>query len=648
MKASYTYTLSPGEFARAAMRRHPLPAWMRPAGFLAVVALLGPLAFLATISYGHRNVPGKGVFIAALVAILGYLLSALLTRRATLKMLRGSTYNAGSPRTLTIQEAGVRLSGAADDVFHPWSAFSGIEEHGGIVHLMLDRLSFHPIPGTAFESPAERAEFVDFVRGKIGSTILVAPGAAIAAMDRGPISATLSQWSGSTSASQGRWRLLRDAFRLAFFRDVPEERLTRGWGTILVAAFVTLLIPAVPALWSNGLSGEWNWYALPSAVFHVPLIFVAAIAAAYALGRRNDVARIALAGFLAAVAIDIVTTVFTVLAGSAPNYQQVSANFDWLPGAWLALALATYACRSIEPGERRVGVVAACLVLIAIPLANVYRDRSLWHAPYVPDASREERMGVASEDAFYKQPALLAQELKAVQPGRKGVVDVFFIGVAGYGSQDVFMKEVKAVSSLFRERFGADGHVIRLVNNPKTLLEMPIASRTSLREAVQRVGEVMDKDEDVLVLFLTSHGSEDHKLSLTLWPLRFHDLDPAVLRTLLDDSGIRNRVVIVSACYAGGFVRPLEGPGTLIITAAAADRTSFGCTNEAEWTYFGKAYFDDALRKTHSFAKAFEIAKPAVTAREKSEKFDPSEPQMSMGADIASKLDALAAQLDRR
>jgi hypothetical protein len=180
------------------------------------------------------------------------------------------------------------------------------------------------------------------------------------------------------------------------------------------------------------------------------------------------------------------------------------------------------------------------------------------------------------------------------------------------------------------------------------LLELPIASGTSLRAALKRMAEVMDRDEDVLVLFLTSHGSDKHQLSLNLWPMSFHELDPPALRAALDETGIRNRVVIVSACYSGGFVRPLEGPGTLVITAAAAGQTSFGCSDEAEWTYFGRAYFDEALRKTYSFAEAFELARPAIAAREKSGKFEPSNPQISIGAAIAPRLELLAAQREGR
>jgi hypothetical protein len=438
-------------------------------------------------------------------------------------------------------------------------------------------------------------------------------------------------------------RALGDAFRLAFFRDVRAERMAPSWAAIFAAAFATIALPIVVSLWQVGWAGQWGWFSLPFVLLHLPLALAAAIAAAYALGRPADVPRLLYAALLVSLAVDIVT----LAVAQSPKLYRALYGLAFLPAAWVALAFAAYACRSVERGLRRLGVVASALILLALPLGALYRDRTLWHPPYNEEAqARGSRVGVADEEAFYEQPRVLERELNAVQPGRKGVIDVFFIGVAGYGSQDVFMREVDAVARLFRERFGAEGRTIRLVNNPKTALDTPIASTTSLREALRRVAAAMDLDEDVLVLFLTSHGSEDQRFSLELWPLRLRSLTPAALRAALDESGIRNRVIVVSACYSGGFVDALRDDNTLVITAAAAHRNSFGCTNEAQWTYFGRAYFDEALRKTHSFAKAFEMAKPVIAEREKKESFDPSEPQMAMGAGIAAKLARLEWQLE--
>ena len=158
----------------------------------------------------------------------------------------------------------------------------------------------------------------------------------------------------------------------------------------------------------------------------------------------------------------------------------------------------------------------------------------------------------------------------------------------------------------------------------------------------------MDIEEDVLVLFLTSHGSNTHRFSLELWPFRFNELTPAVLREALDASGIR---IASSSCRPA--IRAASSRSSRTTTRSWSPRplptsNSFGCSNEAEWTYFGRAYFDEALRKTLSFTEAFELAKPVIAEREKKEKYEPSNPQASVGANIARKLAVLEAELPRR
>ena len=121
-------------------------------------------------------------------------------------------------------------------------------------------------------------------------------------------------------------------------------------------------------------------------------------------------------------------------------------------------------------------------------------------------------------------------------------------------------------------------------------------------------------------------------------PLALHQLTPIALHRMLQEAGIKWKVVVVSACYSGGYVEPLKDPYTVVITSSRADRTSFGCDNASEFTYFGHAYFQDALKKTTSFVEAFELARAAIAARERSEGLTPSEPQIHVGSAIRDKL----------
>ncbi len=146
----------------------------------------------------------------------------------------------------------------------------------------------------------------------------------------------------------------------------------------------------------------------------------------------------------------------------------------------------------------------------------------------------------------------------------------------------------------------------------------------------------MDPDKDVLVIVLTSHGTPE---GLAIVAGRSEDtLSPLDLREMLNASGAKYRAVIISACYSGVFVPALADDRTLVITAAAADRSSFGCEDGATWTYFGDAFFNRALRAAPSLEAAFEIARQLVTAREQREGFEPSNPRMAGGSEVLGRL----------
>jgi hypothetical protein len=158
----------------------------------------------------------------------------------------------------------------------------------------------------------------------------------------------------------------------------------------------------------------------------------------------------------------------------------------------------------------------------------------------------------------------------------------------------------------------------------------------------------MNTDEDVLFLYLTSHGSEKHELAVDFRPIRFDPIDPAALNAALAESGIRWRVIVVSACYSGGFIDALKNDATLVITASSADRQSFGCGSGSDATYLAQALFGDALKKTHSLEAAFERAKELIEQWEREKGFTASQPQMHVGPAIRSQLAEIERRLEGR
>src|SRR6185295_14217562 len=158
----------------------------------------------------------------------------------------------------------------------------------------------------------------------------------------------------------------------------------------------------------------------------------------------------------------------------------------------------------------------------------------------------------------------------------------------------------------------------------------------NLRETLNEIGATIDKDQDVVMLYLASHGSRSHVLDVTLPPLELAPLSAPTLRGLLDASGIRWRIIVISACYSGGFIDALKDDNTLVLTASASDRSSFGCGNASESTFFGEALFQNGLAQSDSMLAAFEAAKDRVATREKEGKFKPpSDPQIFVGPAMA-------------
>ncbi len=316
--------------------------------------------------------------------------------------------------------------------------------------------------------------------------------------------------------------------------------------------------------------------------------------------------------------------------------------YDYLPMifmvlfVWQSLAVVWVFSRELKwPWWERALIVAATLFTLVVWQMSV-KSQPIWKVEEIPPTF--------AEDAFYAQSRLLNKSLEAVQYGEFAQSHWYFLGVAGAGYQDVFKSEIERIKEQFDTRFGTFGRSLALINNPATRTETPIASRTSMELALRRIGQQMNRESDVLFLYMTSHGLSN-QFEMENAPLDLKDVDPKWLKETLDKSGIRWRVIVISACYSGSFVPALQDDNTLIITASAADRASFGCSNEADYTYFGRAFFDQAMRENNSIGAAFEQSKATVAQWETAQGFEASEPQWSIGKNMEFMLPQLEQRL---
>ncbi|MBI1397257.1 MAG: hypothetical protein GC151_14895 [Betaproteobacteria bacterium] len=412
-------------------------------------------------------------------------------------------------------------------------------------------------------------------------------------------------------------------------------------GLDVLVAFLLVYVPA-------GGVGDFQWDALPRALFPLPLVLAAGFVVAWRARTPGLWLPIATAVLGTLFWLDLASNLLALAQTTGwLGYDPDAIDWNLLLFVWWALAAGVAVARlSRGPFLGRVADLGWTVVLVVLPLWWV-PNALLWLEPPADDAAADVS-DASREDVIYSQNRLLRNQALRLAPERPGVEDVFFVGAAGFAEEDVFLNEVTLAADMIRTRYDADGHIALLSNNPRTVDTLPLASATSLAATLRAVGRVMDPAEDILFLFVTTHGSEDHTLAMEYWPLQLSAITPAMLSSMLDQAGIRWRVIVLSACYAGGFVKPLENAHTMIITAADASHQSFGCGADSDLTYFGKAYFDEALRETFSFSGAFDLARRTIRARERANHFEASNPEMFIGDAIRPRLERLARRMQAR
>jgi hypothetical protein len=264
------------------------------------------------------------------------------------------------------------------------------------------------------------------------------------------------------------------------------------------------------------------------------------------------------------------------------------------------------------------------------PIDGISKIEGSWYRDKLIDGGDQLKIFSGEEitaHAMDHHPALLSDKLSRISAGNPEVIELYSLVAAGYGTEEVFRRESRFIEELFRDQY-IHSHAFYLVNSQRNLEQHPLATLTSISAALERIAGQMNKDQDILLLYITSHGSKDKKISLHHSGLALADIEARWLADKLNATGIKHRIVIISACYSGGFVEYLKNDQTLVITSAAANKKSFGCADDSLFTYFGKAYFKEALKPDVDVEQAFDNAQELVNLWETEKKYTPSEPQI--------------------
>lgn len=195
-----------------------------------------------------------------------------------------------------------------------------------------------------------------------------------------------------------------------------------------------------------------------------------------------------------------------------------------------------------------------------------------------------------TEQILVEDRERLNRQIEGLEAERPGVTDVYFLAVGGDGTESVFMRDIEVARAGLQTQFDLERRAIMLLNH-RDYETLPLATRPSIATALKALDEQMNPQEDLLVVHLVSHGGEDGDLLLSQPGLELPNLSPQDFAEMIEPLSARRKVLVVSACYSGQWLDELADSDTLILTSARADRTSFGCGDDSEMTWFSKALY---------------------------------------------------------
>jgi hypothetical protein len=425
--------------------------------------------------------------------------------------------------------------------------------------------------------------------------------------------------------------------------------MLRLWGLMGATAAPSVRCSVLVALLCLTAWGAVDWlYAQPDPQFflaNMPLLAWYALAilglAALLRWRATPAPTFAATFALAVGSIPVPL----LLAGVAADYL----NSRWLWGvsacaAVYGLVYLARGLRSLTGQPQRLAALCGIVFIVGFIAATDALDviPDMWATPELdaPLASTDESLADA-EGILFDQSGRIDGLLADIEAQPAAKPRAFFLGFAGVGAEKVFAQEIGLAARVLGERYDIGNRSLSLINDERDLEQAPLASVSALRYALHGMAQRMNLDRDVLFLAISSHGSQDPAIAVSNSQLPFNDMTERDLTEALRQSGIKWRVIVVSACYAGGFIDSLKSPTTVVISAAAADRTSFGCGTASDLTYFGEAFYRDALPEARTLREAFDKAKTAIAERERRERQESSKPQAFFGAQMDAKLAAI-------
>jgi hypothetical protein len=532
------------------------------------------------------------------------------------------------PVTIDIGIYGIHHHRVQSDSLTRWALLQDITITREYIFLWVDRVAGHMIPVRDLPAGLTEDQAVEAIR-----RLAAAGGARTLGVERAEEAVATDESASEVTSLKSS---LIGVGRLYAFRPLGVSASMISQGAIFLLGVLSV--------------GEWTLLdrlaqSAPSQFFDLGLTGVTW----YVVGALTVAwigARLCIPAVRLRTALWIVTGVAPpLIAGLWLAENHAPGRWSWIAIIATVILCTIYASRALRAftgnwQTRAITLGLGSSVLIGLASSSIYVSASLWLPEQPQDSLKTWEHG---EQILFGQPDRIDQAVANLAGPTYPGPSVYMVGFAGVGEQRVFAGEIALAARVIGSRYGTTNHTVLLVNDRRDLEAHPLATVSGLRRTLREIGNRMNRDRDVLFLVLSSHGSEQPSISVSNSTLPLKQLTGDDLATALKESGIRWKVIIISACHAGAFIPALKDDGTIILTAAAADRTSFGCSDDRDLTYFGEAFFRDALPKAATLKDAFDQAAGAVASREQAEHMTPSKPQAFYGAAITAEL----AKLER-
>ena len=236
-------------------------------------------------------------------------------------------------------------------------------------------------------------------------------------------------------------------------------------------------------------------------------------------------------------------------------------------------------------------------------------------------------------DGKVKSDALLAAQLSFAEEtlAKQQPPRLIYAGFAMHSQSKAFRSDVLTTEK------------IALIADPSALIfklgnpalgqdaDWPFATSENIEKVLKKIGDLARPQDKVMLLFST-HGNVD-LLGINFSSRDYPSVNSAFLKKATVALGGKQVLMVLSACYSGSFLKPLGEPNRIVIAAAAADKSSFGCQFQSTNTYFIDALFNQSGLHEHSIVQMMDKAKIDVDLREKKQKLSPpSLPDLAIGA----------------